>query len=382
MERGLTMNFEVRIEKLRKCMSEEGEDLFLVTDRTNGRYLTGFTGSSGWALVSPQSCYFMTDGRYWDQLRSESPHVELVQFIPDDHVDLAGALKALLLSISQQREKLPVLGLELDGLGISVHRQLVSVADSLGLRVRESSGRVKAQRVIKEEPEIAALTEAAAIADRSLSAALKNFSTGNTELDLKAEIEYQILKSGGEGTSFSTIVASGVNGSRPHAGASRKTVEPSELITVDFGALYNGYCSDMTRTIWYGALPEQERTILSQVRQAQQEALNAVRAGIAAGELDRIARSKLAEANLDQYFIHSLGHSLGLEVHESPGLRKGRTDLLEPGTVVTIEPGVYIPQVTGCRVEDTVVVRAEGCTVLTNFPKQQLDETAPPTFSA
>ena len=359
-------------------MEQANEDLLLITDRINGRYLTGFTGSSGWTLITKDSCFFLTDGRYWDQLSKESPDSVLYKFLPDEHVDLAGALKALLGELVDKSETAPIIGIELDGMLIGLHRKLSTVTESLGLKVLETTGRIKNLRSIKDDLEIEALKQAAAIADRSLDAALRDFSPGQTEADLKAEIEYQILKNGGEGTSFSTIVASGVNGSRPHAGASAKVIEEGELITVDFGALFEGYCSDMTRTIWYGELPETERGILSNVRLAQEAALKAVRAGAVAGDLDQIARDTLAEASLDQYFIHSLGHSLGLEIHESPGLRKGRTDELQLGTVVTIEPGVYIPQVTGCRVEDTVVVDSEGYTLLTNFPKQQLNDSAPP----
>jgi len=197
------------------------------------------------------------------------------------------------------------------------------------------------------------------------------------ECDLKAEIEHAILRQGGSSTSFPTIVASGPNGSYPHAGASDRVVGENELITIDFGAVYRGYCSDMTRTIWYGTLPETAHNLIDHTRRAQELALSVVAPGITCQEVDATARDYLRKEELDQFFVHSLGHGVGLDIHESPGLRKSNSDPLCVGHVITIEPGLYVPGQTGCRVEDTVVVTPSGYEVLNRFPKQPLDAEAP-----
>jgi Xaa-Pro aminopeptidase len=247
-----------------------------------------------------------------------------------------------------------------------------------GLSLTEVEGVVHKLRERKDSEEITLMRKAAEIADEALSSALADFKPGGKEVELKALIEYQILLRGGEATSFPTIVASGPNGSYPHAGASHRAIQEGELVTIDFGALYQGYCSDMTRTVWWGQLSERDRTILGTTREAQLVARQAVTAGVEARSLDLMARKFLEKAGLGEYFVHSLGHGVGLDIHEAPGLRKTSEAILEVGQVVTIEPGVYIPGDTGCRVEDTVVVTEGKPDVLNRFPKQSLDAVVPP----
>lgn len=370
------MNRSLRLKALREALKDQGLETLLVSEPKNRRYLSGFSGSSGWLLVTPEAQHIITDGRYWDQVARESPEAELFKFVASEHESLPQALVKLL---EERAVSLP-LGLETNGMELSIYRSLTGLLEQHDIGFQEVEGLVHSQRECKDEDEIALLRRAADIADHALSKALAEFEPGRREVELKALIEYHILMLGGESTSFSTIVASGPNGSYPHAGASQRVVQSGELITVDFGAVYQGYCSDMTRTIWYGSLSDRDRNLLGTTREAQDLALKAVAPGKAVKELDQIARGHLEASDLAEYFVHSLGHGVGLDIHEAPGLRNTSDSELCEGQVVTIEPGVYIPGDTGCRVEDTVVVRSGGPDVLNKFPKQALDAERPPAM--
>ena len=369
--RGLgILRYTDRLTALRAQIKDQELSGLLILDPKNRQYLTGFDGSSGWLLVTPKEHFLLSDGRYWDQVARQCPRAKLVRFIPAEHGTLSGALLTVLPP--------GILGIETDGLALSLYRELIQALERSGFSYEELEGVVRNLRECKDEDEIACLKKAAEIADFALNRALRDFAPGQSELDLKAAIEYQILKFGGYSTSFSTIVASGPNGSYPHAGASERLVGEGEMITVDFGAVYRGYCSDMTRTIWYGRLSERDRNLLHHTREAQKLALESVIPGLKASALDSVARERLREADLDTFFVHSLGHGVGLEVHEQPGIRSTNEAPLKPGQVITIEPGVYLPGQAGCRVEDTVLVTSEGCQILNSFPKQPLDAERPP----
>lgn len=358
-------------------MEEAGEAAFLITEGKNRRYLSGFTGSSGWLLVTRDVVYVITDGRYWEQVERQCSEVELFRYLPSEHQSSTGALAAL-LSGPAKLAKGAAVGFELDEVTISSYRSVASMLAEEGYLLHDVEGRVKRLRVFKDAAELELLAQAAAIADAALSAALERFEEGMSELALKAEIDYQVLRRGGEGAAFPTIVASGVNGSYPHAGASEKPIRTAELVTIDFGAVWRGYCSDMTRTVWLGELSEHDQRLVRAVAMAQGRAVEAARPGLTAGELDEVARAYLREEGLADYFVHSLGHGIGLDVHESPTLRSGQTERLEAAQVITIEPGVYLPGRTGCRIEDTVVLEADGCRVLNQHPKQLLEHSSPP----
>lgn len=367
------MNYQKRRENLAHS-NPEAARLLLVTEPKNLRYLSGFTGSTGWLLLHQSDHYLLTDGRYWEQVGRQSPDAKLFKYDVKKHQTLAGALSALLDELDTDFP----LSVETDGMALADFRDIEKALSEKGRALLEVEGLTKMLRECKDEHEIELLRRAAAIADHALTETLKTFSPGATELDFRAEIEHQILKAGGEGTSFPTIIASGPNGSFPHAGASDRVIREHELITVDFGAVYRGYCSDMTRTIWYGTLPPELERLIRAVREAQQQAVDAVRAGITCSDLDSVARKVLVEHGLGEYFVHSLGHGVGLDIHESPGVRGTNSDPLKTGQVVTVEPGVYLPGVGGCRVEDTVVVEEKGCVPLNSFPKQSLGSTHPP----
>lgn len=366
-----------RLRRLREEMEEAKESFFLVTEPKNRRYLSGFTGSSGWLLLSAEKAWLITDGRYWDQVARQAPEVEVFRYRHSEHKDHTGALAALLSDLGLPASS--KLTLELDDMPVVLYRSLSEMAKENGWELNDVEGRVKSYRTVKDAEEIASLRRAAEIADRAFSAALAKFEPGQSEAALKAELDYQVLRGGGEGASFPTIVASGVQGSFPHAGATEKTIGRGELVTIDFGAVWNGYCSDMTRTVWWGELSDRDRGLVAEVAQAQSLAVKAARPGMTTGELDEVARASLREAGLAEHFVHSLGHGVGLDIHEAPTLRAGQTDELLAGQVVTIEPGVYLAGETGCRIEDTVVLR-EGAPaeVLNKTPKQGLDQVEPP----
>ncbi len=365
-----------RLDRLRVDIERAGESAFLVTEGKNRRYLSGFTGSSGWLLVTGKSAYLLTDGRYWEQVERQCPNVELFRYIPSEHKTLSGALSSLIeqLGFGAQTR----MGIELDDMPVALYRNLASTAAEQKWELTDVEGRIKEYRVVKDSEELEALRRAATIADRAFQEALNRFEIGQSEARLKAEIDYQVLRGGGEGASFPTIVASGIQGSFPHAGATEKPILEGELVTIDFGAIWNGYCSDMTRTVWWGPLSERDKGLVERVTEAQQRSVKAARPGLTTGDLDEVARAYLRENGLGDYFIHSLGHGVGLDIHEAPSLRSGQSDLLVEGQVITLEPGVYLPGQTGCRIEDTVVLRADGpVEVLNRSPKQRIDQTHP-----
>ncbi len=365
-----------RLSRLRGDIEKAGESAFLVTEAKNRRYLSSFTGSSGWLLVTPKSAFLITDGRYWEQVARQSPEVEVFRYIPSEHKTLTGSLAALLSE--QGLGKRSKLGIEIDEMPVTLYRSLASMATEREWELSDVEGRIKDYRVVKDSDELEALRKAASIADQAFRSALEKFEIGQTEAMLKAELDYQVLRGGGEGASFPTIVASGVQGSFPHAGATSKPIGYGELVTIDFGAVWNGYCSDMTRTVWWGDLSERDKGLVERVSEAQERSLLAARPGLTAGDLDEVARGYLREAGLADYFIHSLGHGVGLDIHEAPSLRSGQTDVLLEGQVITLEPGVYLPGETGCRIEDTVVLRAGGpAEVLNHSPKQRTDQDRP-----
>jgi Xaa-Pro aminopeptidase len=337
-------------------------DALLVTHMPNVRYLCGFTGSAGVLLAGERSVFF-TDGRYTEQARREVKGARVVTAtIP--------AMAAAAEMIGARR--LTRVGFEADRMTVSARGFLRRTLRG-GARLVESLGAVERLRTLKDADEIMLLREAVLLGSRLLGPLLKTIRAGVKETEIAARLEYSARLAGAEGMSFETIVASGARSALPHGVASHCAVEPGGFVTLDYGVILTGYCSDMTRTVHVGRAGDQERTCYEAVLGAQRAAAEAVRPGATAGEVDEAARSFLKRARLAKYFTHSTGHGVGLEIHETPRIAAKQRQVLQPGMVITIEPGVYIPGRYGVRIEDMVLVTESGFEVLTPSPKELIE---------
>jgi Xaa-Pro aminopeptidase len=364
-----------RRERLQAVVRTKELAALLVQAGENRRYLSGFTGSSGWLVVTSERSALITDGRYWTQVKEQCPGLELVRFIPDEHVSLG---KRALLWMQEEGISGQV-GFESPIMNVSEHSKLVAEAESLKLAIElvPADNLTEHLRQCKDEGELETMGRAARAADRAFMSALEVFKAGIKERDFCVELEYQMAKHGARKPSFDSIVASGPNGAFPHAGVTDRVIGHGELVTVDFGALVDGYCSDTTRTIWIGELPELEQKVYRAVREAHKRALDAIRPGKLGKEIDKVARDIIIEAGFGEAFKHGLGHGVGLAVHEMPTLRSTSDNVLEMGMIVTVEPGIYLPGQTGCRVEDSVLITKDGVEYVTKSPYQELGQHHP-----
>ncbi len=346
---------------LQRFFEEYSLAAVLFTDLRNIRYLCGFSGSEGALLVSPERSWFLCDSRYTAQASEEVHDAEIrecgavridtiAELAREYHLDRVGfeAAHTTVSAFRRMSEKLP--GIELVELGTSLDE----------IRIR------------KDRDEVEQLTLVAALASRSLTAVLGSIRPGVREADIALELELEMRRRGADGTAFDFIVASGVRGAMPHGRASDKIIQAGELVTIDFGALKDGYHSDETVTVACGEPGTRAREIHAIVRTAHDMAIDAARSGISCKDLDEVARAYIRGKGFGDYFGHGLGHGLGLEIHEMPTLSPRSVAVLEEGMVVTIEPGIYIPGFGGVRIEDTVVVTGNGCHVLTSADKQLL----------
>lgn len=353
-----------RLAALRAAMAahEPPVEALLVGSPHNRRYLTGFSGSAGWALVTPEAAVLLVDFRYVDQARAEAPAFEVVEASPDPLQQLGRVL-----------ERLGVLrvGCERDHVTLGQLERLRERAP--GVEWLPVAGVVERLRAVKDEEELAAIRRAAGVAERAFREVLAEVRPGIAERDLAAELEYRMRRAGADGPAFDTIVASGPRSALPHGRAGERRLAPGDFVTFDFGARVDGYCSDCTRTVVLGRADEEQRRVYGLVRHAQEAALAAVRAGVRGREVDAAARGVIEAAGMGERFGHGTGHGVGLEVHEAPRLGRASEDVLAPGMVVTVEPGVYISGWGGVRIEDLVVVREDGAEVLTPFTKELLE---------
>jgi Xaa-Pro aminopeptidase len=338
-------------------MKEENLDGLLITRPENRRYTSGFTGSSGHVLLTADRNLFITDFRYKSQAAAQCEGFEILLHNREKKVvDLINDLK------------LARLGFEDGFMTVKEHK---AYTDDLEATELVPIGEVVEKiRQIKSEEEIEAIRTAASIADRAFDHVLTMIKPGVTEREVALALEMQMKKLGATKLSFESIVASGKRGALPHGIASDKAIESGELVTLDFGCVYEGYCSDMTRTIAVGEVSDEMRKIYHTVLEAQEAALEAIRAGVTSESVDKVARDIIEKAGHGDHFGHGLGHAVGLEVHESPRLAPGAQDELAVGMVVTNEPGIYVPDLGGVRIEDLVLVTEEGCEILSRSPKE------------
>ena len=347
-----------KLTKLRSMLRQEGIDGLLLTNSYNRTYMTGFTGTAGVVLLSAERALFITDFRYVEQAQKQAVGYEIVQHTGPITEEVAKRAKELGIT---------KLGFEQDTLTYSEYRMY---GDKTEAELVPVSGLVEKLRLIKTDAEIKILKEAAQIADAAFTHILSFIRPGVSELAVSNELEFFMRKQGAASSSFDIIVASGHRSALPHGVASEKLIETGEFVTLDFGAYYKGYCSDITRTIAVGEPSQDLKDIYDVVLEAQLRGLDGIRAGVTGKEADALTRDYITEKGYGQYFGHSTGHGIGLEIHEGPGLSIRSDTVLEPGMAVTVEPGIYIAGLGGVRIEDDVIVTKEGNEILTHSPKE------------
>ena len=360
------MNFRARQHKLREHLATTRFDGLLVSHLPNIRYLCGFTGSAGLLLVEEAGSVFFTDVRYDTQAHEEVKAAKVV-------IARKAVLPALgdLLSRRRKHSRGWTIGIESEHFSVAEKRRLSQMRPA-GVRLKDAPPMVERFRMMKDEDELHRIRSAVAVGASIFDRALEVLRPGVKEVEVAAEMELAARRGGAEEMSFPTIIASGARSALPHGRASTQPIASGSFVVCDFGVILSGYCSDQTRTVWVGSVPEDARQVYGAVLEAQQAAIEAVRPGIAVGEVDSAARKVLRKAGLGRYFTHSTGHGIGLEIHESPRVADGQREVLQPGMVITIEPGVYFPGKWGVRIEDMVAVTAGGCEILTPTGKALL----------
>jgi Xaa-Pro aminopeptidase len=335
--------------------------VFLVTKPVNLFYLTNFRGTAGLAVFTPSEASLLVDPRYTLQARRQAVDVEVIE-IKD------GLLRAAGRRFCKARRTR--VGFEDTHLTCAEFQSLREEANS-STRWQQAGGLIEDLRAVKDAVEIGRMRQAGKLTAQVFQEVASNLRPGVAERGLAAEIEYRMRQHGADSAAFETIVASGPRAALPHARASEKTLGSGELVIFDLGAILSGYASDMTRTVYLGTPDRRVRALYQSVLGAQCEAIERLRAGVRAGEVDAAARRRLAGRNLARFFTHSTGHGVGIEIHERPRLGKGEKKRISAGSVVTVEPGVYIEDFGGIRIEDTVLVAPDGPEILTPASKDQ-----------
>jgi len=344
-----------RGERLERLLNEGELDRFLVTDLTNVRYLTGFTGTNGVCVCGPGVRLFLTDFRYTERAAAEVEGWESETLAGDWLKGIAERLEGRV-------------GFEDDEMSV---RLLGKLKEKLGegTELIAAGGKVEQLRRVKDDEELAAIEEASKLADEVWHWTLEQGLAGRRERDVARAAEARIRELGAD-PSFPAIVAAGPNGALPHAEPGEREIGRGELVVFDMGAKLDGYCSDGTRTFATGDPGEEGGEVYEVVRRSQAAALEAIRAGVKGEDPDSAARQLIDDAGYGEHFGHALGHGVGLEVHEGPRLSQRSDDLLAPGEVVTVEPGIYLPGRLGVRIEDLVVVTEDGLRNLSSLPKE------------
>lgn len=351
--------FIKRLKNLRNKMKLRNTDAVLITKRENYMYLSGFTGTSAIIYISFQRAVLLTDFRYVEQAASQAPDFEIIQYTGSFYDELNKLIE------SDSTHRLSFEDSHMTFFEYSEYTTKLKVEEMVPL------GQVMEElRRIKDEGELLQIKKAVDIADQVFTHILPFIKPGVAEIELASEMEHHMRRLGATGPSFETIIASGKRASMPHGVASNKKIENGDVITMDFGALYHGYCSDITRTVFLGKPDEELEKIYHIVLQANLKGLETVRSDAAGREVDAVVRAFIAQAGYDGKFGHGLGHGVGLEIHEEPSLSMRGDLILQDGMVVTVEPGIYIPDLGGVRIEDMVVIRGEDADILTRSDKE------------
>ena len=348
---------EQRVAKVRERLAAEGVEALLVTKPANIRYLSGFTSKDARLLISQSQAYLVTDFRYYEQAEREAPSFQLYKLTEL----LPAALGNLVGEAGVSR-----VAFESDDVSYALYQDLEKIE---GLHLVPIKGWVEEMRAIKSPEELALIRRAVAISDAAMAALPELLQPGMTERQLAWELEAHMRTHGADDAAFPVIAAGGPNGAMAHAVPTDRVLVPGEPIVLDLGARVGGYCSDLTRTISIGQPDDKFRELHGIVVAAQQAAEAGIRPGLLGKEADAIARQVIVEAGYDEAFGHGLGHGVGLEVHERPSAGLRSEDRLEPGMVITVEPGIYLPGWGGVRIEDLVVVTDTGIEILTGASK-------------
>ncbi|WP_252311722.1 Xaa-Pro peptidase family protein [Sinobaca sp. H24] len=346
------------IQQIRAQLENKEIEAIFIESPTNRRYLSGFTGTAGALFITKEQAYFITDFRYIEQAAEECPEFEIVKHEKGIISETARLTELL---------SLKAVGFEEEYV---TYQQYTQMKKQIHAELVPTSSIVEHVRLYKTPEEIAVLKEAAAIADRAFDHITTFIKPGMKETEVSNELEFFMRREGAVSSSFDIIVASGWRSALPHGVASSKIIEGGELVTLDYGAYYKGYCSDITRTIAVGEPTSELKKIYQTVLEAQLLAVEQIKPGMTGIEADQIARAHIEQAGYGKYFGHGLGHGLGMEVHEGPRLSPKGSQVLEPGMVVTVEPGIYVPKAGGTRIEDDIVITEEGNEVLTYAPKE------------
>ena len=350
--------FSKRRQQLLPTLEEHRAQAFVITALPNVRYLSGFTGSNGALLLTPDRALLFTDPRYQTQAPLES----------DCEVKISKRSLPSEIAVWIKRFRAKTVAFESNRISYSEYSALGEAAMKVKLKGIDAA--VEGLRMVKSPAEVEAIRRSVQLNSTALASALKRFRYSMTEAELAAEIDYQMRRLGADGTAFDTIVASGTRSALPHAHPTAAGVLRDELLLVDMGSSVAGYASDMTRTFAVGKLDTRKKRLFRAVLESQLAAIDSVKAGAACASVDRSSRALLASHGLDKLFIHSTGHGLGLEIHERPRIGRKEKMKLQAGMVITIEPGVYDEAVGGVRIEDTVVVTQDGCEILTPTKKE------------
>lgn len=349
-----------RIKELSNVLKAKNINALIVTKLPNVRYLSGFSGSAGFLIISPKKNYFVSDFRYKIQSSNEVNRNFEIRIDKQGSFDFINSIA--------KKYNLNSIGFEAGSMSYTQYSLLKKILK--GIKLVPMDGVVENFTAVKTDDEVENIRKAVKITDKVFNKLLDFIKPGMRELDIAAELTYLQLKEGASSNSFNPIVASGPNSAFPHAQPTNRKLKSGDLLTLDFGCVVNGFCSDMTRTIGIGKLSSDAKKIYGIVKDAQQLALDKIAAGVKAVDVDSVARGYISEAGYGEYFGHGLGHGLGIEVHEDPRLNQFSKAVLEVNNVVTVEPGIYVEKLGGVRIEDDVVVTKSGCTILNKSSKE------------
>ena len=342
-------------------LNYELADAYLVLSEHNRRYFTGFHSSYGVFIATKNQKYYLTDSRYEEACTAHFAKSDVIVRIVSAKEDVFAVYKQIF-----DENEVKTLGVE----EIIDAQTFLKLQEIEGVKTVFSGEYFKQLRAIKTAQEIAKITKIMEISNKAFDKALPFFKVGMTEKEICAEINYQLFNLGADGLAFDTIVASGINGTKPHAVPSDKKIEKGDFITIDFGGKLDGYNADITRTIAVGKISDEQKEAYKTVLKAQKIGLSAIKPNVSRESVDVAVREFFKSQNLDQYFIHSLGHGVGVEIHECPRLAMGEEELLQENMVITCEPGIYIPNKFGIRIEDTVVITKDGYKNLASISKE------------